>query len=101
MTMYLYYNIYTSRIKRLSATQGSYEKIGILEKIAERYQKNTEFPWINEYIDVQSDVDVWLYTRPIGGRTDRATARRHWAVVFQWQNKFATYEGMNIDGYNM
>lgn len=74
--------------------------LGLLEKIAARYRKISEFPWVDEYFDEQSDVDVWLYTRPIGGRMDRETARRHWAVVFQWQIKFATYEGMNIDGYN-
>lgn len=74
-------------------------RLSLIEKIAHRNRKSIDFPWTYDHCDEQSNVSVWLYTRPIGGRMDRATARRHWAVVFQWQDKAATYEGMNIDGY--
>ncbi|CAL4156021.1 unnamed protein product [Meganyctiphanes norvegica] len=73
--------------------------LSIAEKSAIKFQDPHDFEWQCDKDSESRKCHVWLWTRPIGGREDEARTHRHWAMIFEWEDRTATYEAINTHGY--
>ncbi|CAL4088069.1 unnamed protein product, partial [Meganyctiphanes norvegica] len=73
--------------------------LSIAEASAIQFKDPHDYDWHCDMDSKSRKCKVWLWTRPIGGREDEERTHRHWAMVFEWEDKAATYEALNTHGY--
>lgn len=73
--------------------------LSIAEASAIHFRDSHDYDWQCDKDSESRKCHVWLWTRPIGGREDEERTHRHWAMVFEWEDRSATYEAINTHGY--